>query len=214
MNRWPRLLRRALERCGLKREPFYLSENPDYAGIEVGAYSYGRPLLLGHDNTPETHVRIGRYCSLAHGVRILLRANHPLAGASTYPLEQIVLGEEATDFARSRGPVHIGHDVWIGYEALILGGVTIGNGAVIGARAVVTRDVPPYGIVAGNPARLLRHRFDDATIARLEQIRWWDWPADRVRKHAALLSQGPIDEFLRVAAPFSSSDDRASPGRG
>lgn len=200
------LLRRALEKCGLIREPFFLADHPDFASLEVGAHTYGRPILLGHDDTPETRVSIGRYCSIAHGVRFLLRVHHPLTGATTYPLEQILLGEPAGDFARSRGPISIGHDVWIGYEALILGGVTIGNGAVIGARAVVTRDVPPYGIVAGNPATLIRRRFDAATIARLEHIRWWDWPADRVRAQARLLSRGPIDEFLRVAERQARED--------
>ena len=191
-----RRLRRLLERLGLRREPFFLRDHPDFAGLDIGAYTYGRPLLLGHDDSPETRVTIGRYCSIAHGVTMMLRVGHPLDGASTYPLEQILAGGQGRDFARSRGPIHIGHDVWIGYEALILGGVTIGNGAVIGARAVVTRDVPPYAIVAGNPARLVRSRFDPATIARLEALRWWDWPEARVRAHARELSRTPVAEFL------------------
>jgi len=199
MSHWPRRFRRLLERIGLRRAPFFLSENPDYAGHEIGAYSYGAPLLLGCDGSPETRVSIGRYCSFAHGVRILLRANHPTTSATTYPIGRVFAQEEERDFSTSRGPVRIGHDVWVGYEALILSGVSIGNGAVIGARAVVTRDVPPYGIVAGNPARLIRRRFDDAIIARLEATRWWDWPEERIRAHAQLLSHGAIERFLEVA---------------
>jgi acetyltransferase-like isoleucine patch superfamily enzyme len=191
-----RRLRRLLERLGLRREPFFLRDHPDFAGLDIGAYTYGRPLLLGHDATPETRVTIGRYCSIAHGVTLMLRVDHPLDAASTYPLEQILRGGDGRDFARSRGPIRIGHDVWIGYEALILAGVTIGNGAVIGARAVVTRDVPPYAIVAGNPARIVRHRCDPATIARLEALRWWDWPEAQVRARARELSRLPVAEFL------------------
>lgn len=208
MKNWRRLLRRVLERTGLKRAPYFTADNPDYAGLDIGAHTYGQPLLLGWDGTPETRVSIGRYCSIAHGVRILLRANHPIASATTYPLGRVFGQEQEHEFSTSRGPVRIGHDVWIGYEALILSGVTIGNGAVIGARAVVTRDVPPYGIVAGNPARLIRRRFDDATIARVEATRWWDWPDARVRAHSQLLSHGDIQEFLRFA---ESSDQAADP---
>lgn len=206
MSPWPRRFRRLLERLGLRRAPYFLSENPDYAGLDVGAYSYGAPLLLGCDGTPETHVSIGRYCSFAHGVQILLRANHPMKSATTYPLGRVFGQEQECDFSTSRGPVRIGHDVWVGYEALILSGVTIGNGAVIGARAVVTRDVPPYGIVAGNPARLVRRRFDDATVARLEATRWWDWPEERIRAHMHLLSHGAIEEFLAFAERESRPD--------
>ena len=98
-----------------------------------------------------------------------------------------------------RGPVSIGHDVWIAHDAVIFGGVTLGNGCIIGAKAIVTKDVAAYDIVAGNPARLVKKRFDDATIEKLQAIRWWDWPEPLIRQHASLLSHGPIDEFLRIA---------------
>lgn len=195
-----RLLRRALERAGLSRAPASLREDPDYAHIDAGAFSYGRPLIIGHDGSPETAVSIGKFCSIADGVRILLRVNHPLDAPSTFPVDVILARADPRSYARSRGPVRIGHDVWIGQDAVIMGGVTLGNGAVVGAKAVVTRDVPPYGIVAGNPARLVRSRFPDAIIAQLEAAQWWDWPVERIREHAHLLTHGPIEEFLRLAA--------------
>ena len=91
----------------------------------------------------------------------------------------------------------VGNDVWIGYEAVILSGVTIGDGAIIGARAVVTKDVPPYTIVAGVPARPIRKRFDEETIARLEQLRWWDWPEDEIRRNISHIQRGQIEAMLR-----------------
>ena len=102
-----------------------------------------------------------------------------------------------TDAWDNKGDIVVGNDVWIGYEAVILSGVTIGDGAIIGARAVVTKDVPPYTIVAGVPARPIRKRFDEETIARLEQLRWWDWPEDEIRRHISHIQRGQIEAMLR-----------------
>lgn len=200
MRRWIRL---AMERLGLRRSPFYIRDNPDYHNLEAGAFSYGKPLIMGADGTPETKVSIGRFCSIGDGVRIMLRVNHPTDAPTTYPLASILgLGDTPV---KCRGPVRIGHDVWIGQDALIFGGVTLGNGTIVGARAVVTRDVPPYGIAVGNPARVVRKRFGDSVIKQLEATRWWDWPEHLLRQHAGLLSRGPIDEFLRVAAQLRTT---------
>lgn len=95
-----------------------------------------------------------------------------------------------------KGDVIIGNDVWIGNNALILSGVTVGNGAVIASKAVVTKDVPPYSIVAGNPGRIVRHRFAPAIIKRLEEIKWWDWPIEKIRQVIPLLCSDFIDKFL------------------
>lgn len=92
----------------------------------------------------------------------------------------------------NKGDIVVGNDVWIGYEAVILAGVTIGDGAIIGARAVVTRDVPPYTIVGGVPAKPIRRRFPDETVTRLLDIRWWDWPVEKIRRNLAVIQTGNI----------------------
>ena len=95
----------------------------------------------------------------------------------------------------NRGDIVIGNDVWIGYEAVIMAGVTVGDGAIIGTRAVVTRDVAPYTIVGGIPAKPIRKRFAEDTIARLQEIRWWDWPAERIRKNIGAIQSGSLNEL-------------------
>ena len=92
-----------------------------------------------------------------------------------------------------KGDIVVGNDVWIGYEAVILAGVTIGDGAVVGARAVVTRDVPPYTIVGGVPAKPIRRRFDGGVIERLSALRWWDWPVERIAANLEAIQSGDID---------------------
>lgn len=155
----------------------------------VGRYSYLSRMRVFGD------VRIGRYCSIADDVNIVL-GNHPMHYLSTHPFSynNELFGEDAEyrdiEFKLQQQQatpqpapqLTIGNDVWIGTKAIILGGVTsIGNGAVIGAGAIVTRDVPPYAIVAGNPARLIRYRFSETIIEQLEQLFWWDLPLREIR---------------------------------
>ncbi len=130
-------------------------------------------------------VVVGAYCSLADGVHF------DLSGG---------------------GRIVVGNDVWIGRGAIVRAGVTIGDGAVVGTRAVVTGDVRPYAIVAGDPARELRRRFDDDQIASLLEVRWWDWPAERVRSYAPLLCAGDVDAFLAGARSDSVLAGDASAG--
>ena len=131
---------------------------------------------------------IGKFCALARGVKFIMNgANHKLSGFSTYPFGIFGQGWEAAiptpaDLP-SRGDTVVGNDVWIGYDALILPGVKIGNGAIVAARAVVVKDVPAYAVVGGNPAQVLKSRFPPETVAALEQISWWDWPVEKVTRH-------------------------------
>lgn len=132
---------------------------------------------------------IGPFCAIGRGVQIIMNgATHAMGGFSTFPFNIFGNGWEVgfdpdTWSAENRGDTVIGPDVWIGTEAMILPGVHIGAGAIIAARAVVTADVPPYAVVGGNPARVLRHRFDADTVARLLAVAWWDWPRDRLARN-------------------------------
>ncbi|WP_092046222.1 CatB-related O-acetyltransferase [Methylobacterium pseudosasicola] len=177
-------------------------------GFSIGSYSYGRPKV----RFPESGRRltIGRYCSIADKVEILLGGDHRLDWASTYPfaaMRGLFPGVGAPeDYHASRGDVVIGHDVWLGSGCMILSGVTIGHGAVVAARAVVTRDVPAYAVVAGNPARVVRCRFDEATVAALVETAWWDLPHDAVTRLVPLLQSGRIADLL--AALRADADSR------
>lgn len=177
-------------------------------GFSIGSYSYGRPKV----RFPESGRRltIGRYCSIADKVEILLGGDHRLDWASTYPFAAMRgLFPDAgapEDYHASRGDVVIGHDVWLGSGCMILSGVTVGHGAVVAARAVVTRDVPAYAVVAGNPARVVRRRFDEATVAALVETAWWDLPHDAVTRLVPLLQSGRIADLL--AALRAGADSR------
>lgn len=177
--------------------------------VSVGPYSYyddpehaedffTRNVLYHYDFTGDRLV-IGPFCAFATGVRIIMNgANHAMGGFSTYPFNIFAQGWEqgfdpATWAAGSRGDTVIGADVWIGAEAWVMPGVTIGPGAIVAAKAVVTRDVAPYAVVAGNPAREVRRRFDDATIAELLAIAWWDWPADKITRNLDAIRGASLD---------------------
>ena len=155
---------------------------------------------------PVNHDRllIGKFCSIACGAKFLFNsANHALGSLSTYPFpifydEWGLDGKNVADAWDNKGDITLGNDVWIGYEAVILAGVTIGDGAIIGARAVVTRDVPPYAIVGGVPARLIRRRFDEATIESLLALQWWDWEPERIRRALPVLQAGDIATLSKL----------------
>ena len=141
---------------------------------------------------------IGKFCAIARGVRFIMNgANHKTSGISTYPFQIFGNGWEKVTPGPGelpyKGDTVIGSDVWIGYDAQIMPGVKIGNGAIISARAVVTNDVPPYTIVGGNPARPIRQRFPEQQIKMLETIAWWDWPVEKITRHLATIVSGDIE---------------------
>lgn len=146
---------------------------------------------------------IGKFCAIARGVKFIMNgANHKLSGISTYPFqifgngwEKVMPGEGELPY---KGDTLIGNDVWIGYEALIMPGVKIGNGAIISSRSVVTSDVPAYSVVGGNPAKVIKTRFSAEVIAQLEELAWWDWPPETITRHLALITSGDV-EALRNA---------------
>ena len=144
---------------------------------------------------------IGKYCSIACGAKFLFTGgNHSLKSLSTYPFPVFPdeWGLDEWNVARAwdnHGDIIIGNDVWIGYQAIIMQGVTIGDGAIIGTRAVVTKDVAPYSIVGGIPAKEIRKRFDDLTIKKMQDRRWWEWPAEQVKKNIEKIMNGDIDNL-------------------
>jgi virginiamycin A acetyltransferase len=186
------------------------------ANVEVGAFTYyddpehaagffTRNILYNF-RASSTRLRIGKFCAFATGASFMFPdANHAMAGPSTYPFG-IIGGGFADALPLSdypwpaKGDTVVGHDVWLGMDALVMPGVRIGHGAVIGARSVVTRDVPDYAVVAGNPARVVRRRYPEADAARLVALAWWDWPAERIARAVPLLVQGDVTALEAFAA--------------
>lgn len=188
----------------------YLQDVVNGPNIEVGAYTiyndfvhdprdFEKNNVLYHYPVNGDRLKIGKFCSVACGAKFLFTSgNHSLRSLSTYTFpifyEQWGLDpKNIRDAWDNKGDIVIGNDVWIGYEAVILSGVTVGDGAVIGIRAVVTKDVPPYTIVGGVPARPIRRRFDPQTIARLEELRWWDWEEERIARNLSAIQSGRPD---------------------
>jgi virginiamycin A acetyltransferase len=177
-----------------QRSPM-MATNPLYKQYTIGEWSYGHPLVLSWGEGAT--LRIGKFCSIADGVVIMLGGNHRSDWVTTYPFSNFFLeAREVVGHPQTNGNVNIGNDVWIGYQSLILSGVSVGNGAVIGARSVVTRDVPAYSVVAGNPARHIRYRFDESSISSLERIAWWDWPLSKITKAMPTLLSADLSLFI------------------
>ena len=157
--------------------------------------------VLYHYPINQDRLIIGKFCSIACGAKFLFNsANHTLKSLSnyTFPLffEEWGLNKKnVTSAWDNKGDIIIDNDVWIGYEAVIMAGVHIGDGAVIAARAVVTKDVPPYTIVGGTPARKIRMRFEVETIAKLQQIQWWNWPVEKIRQSLPYIMNGTVDRL-------------------
>lgn len=189
------------------QQTVYLDAVVQNPRIHIGAYTmyndfvhdpreFAQNNVLYHYPINQDELHIGKFCSIACGAKFLFTsANHTLESLSTYPFplffeEWDLPMAEVTAAWDNRGDIVIGHDVWIGYEAVILSGVRIGNGAIIGARAVVTKDVPPYTIVGGVPAKPIKKRFDQETITRLEDLRWWDLPREEIKQLLPAIRSG------------------------
>lgn len=154
--------------------------------------------VLYHYPINRDRLVIGKFCSIACGAKFLFTsANHTMKSMSTYPFplffeEWGMDKANVTDAWDHKGDIVIGNDVWIGYEAVVLSGVTIGDGAIIGARAVVTKDIAPYTIVAGIPAKPVRKRFSEEEISLLLEIKWWEWSYERIRENLSAIQTGNI----------------------
>lgn len=143
-------------------------------------------------------LRIGKFCAISRGVKFIMNgANHKMSGFSTYPFEIFGRGWEHVtpqpDEYPYKGDTVIGNDVWIGYEAVIMPGVKIGDGAIIAAKSVVSKNVQPYGIVGGNPAQIIRQRFPDPMVQVLLEIAWWNWNIEKITSNLAKIVNADID---------------------
>lgn len=187
----------------------YLKSVVSDPNIEIGEYTiyndfvndprdFEKNNVLYHYPVNGDKLKIGKFCSIACGTKFLFTsANHALGSLSTYtfPIFFEEWGLDAKNIRSAwdnKGDIVIGNDVWIGYEAVILSGVTIGDGAIIGTRAVVTKDVPPYTIVGGVPAKPIRRRFDDETVDELLRLRWWDWDKEKISRNISAIQSGNI----------------------
>ena len=192
------------------KEIVYLKDVVTGPNIEIGDHTiyndfvrdprdFEKNNVLYHYPVNGDTLKIGKFCSIACGAKFLFTSgNHSLQSLSTYtfPIFYEEWGLDAKDIRNAwdnKGDIVIGNDVWIGYEAVILSGVTIGDGAIVGARAVVTKDVPPYTIVGGVPARSIRRRFDEETVKKLEALRWWDWDEERIKRSIPAIQSGDIE---------------------
>lgn len=195
------------------KQTVYLDAVVKNPAISVGAYTmyndfvndpteFEKNNVLYHYPVNGDRLVIGKFCSIACGAKFLFTsANHAMRSLSTYPFPlfyeewdtPVAEVSAAWDF---KGDIVVGNDVWIGYEAVVLSGVHIGDGAIVGARAVVTKDVAPYTIVGGVPAKPIRRRFDQATVSKLEALRWWDLPRERLKELLPLVKKGDADELL------------------
>ena len=195
------------------KQTVYLNAVIKDSQIEVGDHTIyndfvADPLLFEKNNVlyhypiHREELIIGKFCSIACGTKFLFNcANHTLKSLSTYtfPLfyeEWELEKSNITTAWDNKGDIVIGNDVWIGYEAVIMSGVHIGDGAIIAARAVVTKDVPPYTIVGGTPAKEIRKRFDAEVIQQLLILKWWNWSTDKIRQCLPYIAEGKMDELL------------------
>ncbi len=194
------------------KEIVYLKEVITNQNIIVGEYTtyndyindpalFEKNNVLYHYPINRDKLIIGKYCSLACGVRFLFNsANHNMDSLSTYPFplffeEWGLDRKNVADSWNNKGDIIIGNDVWIGYEAAIMAGVTVGDGAIIGTRALVTKDVPPYTIVGGVPAKPIRKRFSEQTISSLLEIKWWNWPKERIAENIKAIQSGSLGQL-------------------
>lgn len=192
------------------RQTVYLKNTITNPAIIVGEYTmcndfvndpaqFERNNVLYHYPVNHDRLMIGKFCSIACGAKFLFNsANHSLSSLSTYPFpifyeEWGLDRKNVAEAWDNKGDIVIGNDVWIGYEAVILAGVTVGDGAVIGARAMVTKDVPPYTIVGGVPAKPIRKRFSEETISEMLALKWWDWPKERIARNIPAIQSGRLD---------------------
>ena len=175
--------------------------------MSIGKYSYGTPVI--YFNNPEAELIIGKFCSIAEQVKIYLGGSHRVDWVTTYPFGHINTGIfnnfDGKGHPKTKGDVIVGNDVWIGANATIMSGVKIGDGAVIANNSHVVKNVEPYAMIGGNPAKLIRYRFSTEQIADLLLIQWWNWDDAKINSYLPALCNTDIDEFISKAKIINES---------
>lgn len=159
----------------------FMNRKTEYKGYDIGDFTYGDPTI---QDWQVSKLHIGKFTSIGHNTQIILGGHHDGKAVSTYPFGVLFMGQKPL----SKGDIQIGNDVWIGQNVIILSGVSIGDGAIVAAGAVVAEDVPAYALAGGIPAKLIRYRFDEATIQALQRIQWWNWTREKIEENMSLLS--------------------------
>ncbi len=200
------------------KQAIHLKNFINHPRIEVGEFSYYHNFEILEDYasylapylfpiSPEKLI-IGKFCQFAHGVKFITSsANHDMGGFSTYPFYNFMMAPQTTVDEISelfltpgnKGDTVVGNDVWVGMDSVIMPGVTVGDGVIIGARSVVTKDVAPYTIVAGSPATIVKQRFDIETIKSLLEICWWNWPVETIEKNIDVITGNDIEALKGIA---------------
>lgn len=197
------------------KQTVHLKEVINHPKIQVGEFSYYHNFDILEDYASylapylfplsKDSLIIGKFVQIAHGVRFITSsANHKMNGFSTYPFNTFMMTPQTTseditamfEDAQNRGDTVVGNDVWIGMNAVIMPGVKIGDGAIIGANSVVTKNVEPYTVVGGNPATIIKKRFDEQTIDTLLNIKWWDWSIEKIEKNIDVIIGNDLDALI------------------
>lgn len=188
--------------------PHVFSKDCNYpSNVFFGDFTYGYPKIYSWGEG--TKLKIGKFCSIAGDVKIYLGGNHRIDWITTYPFNRLPdyfpESRNIEGHPSSKGDVNIGNDVWLGDSCVILSGINIADGAVIGANSIVTKDIGPYEVYAGNPARFIKKRFSDDDISRLLEMKWWNWEISQIRKCNHILCSGKIIELYEHYLSFKNS---------
>ena len=206
------------------KQTVHLKEVINHPKIQVGEFSYYHNFDILEDYASylapylfplsKDSLIIGKFVQIAHGVRFITSsANHKMSGFSTYPFNTFMMTPQTTseditamfEDAQNRGDTVVGNDVWIGMNAVIMPGVKIGDGAIIGANSVVTKNVEPYTVVGGNPATIIKKRFDEQTIDTLLNIKWWDWSIEKIEKNIDVITGNDLDALIGLKKMTANS---------
>lgn len=185
--------------CFHPTEGTVMSSTPITRGIPRGAHTYGPEPIVKGDAAILIGSSIGKFCSIADNLQLIAKGAHMIDWVTTYPFQALWGLDVPLHDLPPHSPIHIGNDVWIASNVKIKQGVTIGDGAILATECFVTKDVPPYALVGGNPAKIIKYRFTEQQIQALLEIKWWDWEESKIRELVPLLVSNNVDEFIKQA---------------